>query len=104
MRPTFGMRLSSSLKALGIVWLVSGIVFTVVIRGPSTIQAWCIWGTAFFVIGWIMVGLPLIAIGELVYRVPYLLLAMVGGLGGALIMVLPGIILAFVNPVAIRWE
>src|SRR5260370_36513267 len=98
MRPRFDVRLASSLKALGIAWLVSGIVFTIIVRGPSTIQAWCIRGTGFFVIGWIVVGLPLIALGELVHRVPYLLLAMAGGLGGALALDSPGILLLLINP------
>ncbi len=103
-RTTFSGRLVCSLQALGIGWLVSGIVFFVITKGPSGIAAWCIWGTAFFAVGWVLVGLPLIALGEQVCHLPYLLLSMAGGLGGALVMLLPTILFGFYNPPGVHWK
>jgi hypothetical protein len=114
MRQTFLMRVACSLKALGILWLVSGVVFTIIVRGIGVIEAWCIWGTGVFAIGWIVVGLPLISLGERVRRIPCLLLAVMGGLGGALVIDLPGIFVLLIDPrenhanftsfSALKWE
>ena len=104
MRTTFSTRLACSLKGLGIGWLVSGVIFCLLVNGPSTIAAWCIWGTPFFALGWVFVGLPLIALGERVFRVPYPLLLLAGGLGGALVMVLPAIVFGFYNAPGVHWK
>jgi hypothetical protein len=104
MRPTFEIRLTCSIKALGIVWLVCGVIFMFIARGPTVLQAWCIWGTAVFAIGWIVVGLPLIIFSEWTRRVPRLLIAMTGGMGGALVMASPIIFNSIVNPSADRWD
>lgn len=101
---TFSGRLACSLKALAVGWLISGIVFSANVRGPSTIVVWCIWGTAFFALGWVFVGLPLIVLGERIRRVRYLLLAMAGGLGGALVMALPAIVFGFSNSPGVLWR
>jgi hypothetical protein len=105
MRVPLRRRISSSLKAVSIVWLISGTVFAVVIRGPSTITAWLIWGTFFFLSGWILVGLPLIALGDRILRMSCLLLMLVVGTGGALVMELPVIITTLVDTRAgYRWS
>ena len=70
----------------------------IIVRGPDAIQAWCFWGTGVFVIAYIVEGLPLILLGERVRRIPYLLLAVLGGLGGALVIDLPGIFALLINP------
>jgi hypothetical protein len=104
MRSTFEIRLICSFKALGIVWLVCGIIFMFIARGPTVLQAWCIWGTAVFAIGWIVVGLPLIIFGEWTRRVPRLLIATLGGIGGALVMSSPIVFNSIVNHSASRWD
>ena len=90
--------------ALVIGGLVSGIVFAIVVKGPSTIAAWCIWGTGFFALGWVVVGLPLILLGERVRRTPYPLLVIAGGLGGAFAMALPAILFGVATPAAVHWK
>ncbi len=102
MQTSFAMRLACSCKALGIGWLVSGIVFAIVVKGPNTILGWCIWGTGFFALGWTLVGLPLIVLGERVRRLPIPLLIMAGGLGGALTMAMPALIFGLRNPPGVR--
>jgi hypothetical protein len=82
-------RISCSLDAAGIAWLISGVVFAVVIKGPGTISAWLIWGTFFFLSGWMLVGLPIIALGDKILRMSRLLVMIVAGTGGAAVMLLP---------------
>ena len=55
-------------------------------------MTWCIWGTMVFAVGWIVVGLPIIALGDRVSRIPYMIVALVGGLGGAFAIDLPGLL------------
>jgi hypothetical protein len=105
-------RLACSLRASGVAWLVSGATFALAVKSPetrngwlTTVSAWSIWGTAFFVLGWIVVGLPIIALGERVLRMNALLLALVTGAGGALVMELPFLITkAITASDSFRWS
>src|SRR5690348_553125 len=91
MRISFSTRFACSFKALGIMWFVSGIIFCVIVKGPNTVSFWGIWGSAFFALGWLFVGLPIVALGEQILRASFLLLVVAGGLGGSLVMALPAI-------------
>ena len=82
-------RMSCSLSAAGLAWLISGSVFVVVGRGPAIIWAWLIWGTLFILAGWIIVGLPLVALGDELLTIGRLLVMLIAGMGGALVMELP---------------
>lgn len=86
---TLFIRIQCSIQALVITWLVSGAVFCLTIDGPGAMLGWVIWGTAFFFLGWGFVALPLIGLGRRVLEVPFWLLVLAGGLGGALVMALP---------------
>ena len=44
----FGRRLSYATAAVATAWLVSGVIFVSLIRGPGTVAAWLIWGTGIF--------------------------------------------------------
>jgi hypothetical protein len=103
-RVGFSKRLACSFIALGIGWCISGTIFCIIIKGPGTVAAWCIWGSAFFSLGWLFVGLPLVALGEWSRRVPSLLLMLAGGLGGALVMALPAIVFGFDNSPQVHWK
>jgi hypothetical protein len=74
---------------MGAAWQMSGIVFAVIVKGPGTISAYLIWGTLFFLCGWMLVGLPIIALGERILRISQPLVMIVAGIGGAVVMVLP---------------
>src|ERR1700674_3452347 len=104
MRTTVAMRLGYSLTALGVGWLISGVIFTLVARDPRAIFLWLFWATPFFVIGWILVGLPLTVLGDRILRISRPLLAVWGGLGGALSMASPGIVVGIVEPAAVHWD
>jgi hypothetical protein len=86
---SFRRRISCSLEALSIAWLISGVVFAIFIKGPNTISAWLIWGTLFFVFGWVLVGIQIVAFGDRSLKVNQLLLMLVVGAGGAVVMLLP---------------
>jgi hypothetical protein len=90
--------------ALGVTWLISGMSFCITVKGPGTASAWCIWGSAFFAPGWLFVGLPLAAFGELVRRVPFLILILAGGLGGTLVMALPTVVFGFYMSPRVHWK
>lgn len=104
MRTTISTRVACSFKALAIAWLLSGTVFCILVKGPGTVSFWCIWGSAFFALGWLLVGLPLVALGERILRVPFLRLIFAGGLGGALVMALPAIIFSYYLPPGAHWR
>lgn len=93
-----GRRLSCSLAAAGIAWLISGIVFVLVGKGPSAVSAWLIWGTGAFGTGWLFVGLPLVAVGDKVLRINKALLMIAGGAGGVLVIELPAVVVQLLTP------
>jgi hypothetical protein len=104
MRTTISTRVACSFKALGITWFVSGTIFCLIVKGPDTLSFWCIWGSAFFALGWFLVGLPLLAFGERIFHAPLLLLIFAGGLGGALVMALPAIVFGYYLPPGAHWK
>jgi len=89
MSVTVCARIQCSIQSLAITWLVSGAVFCLTIQGPDVMLGWVIWSSAFFVLGWGFVAVPLIVLGKKVLQVPAMLLMLSGGLGGALVMGLP---------------
>lgn len=104
MRTTILARTACSFKALAIAWFISGTIFCILVKGPNTVSFWCIWGSAFFALGWLLVGLPLLAFGERIFRVPFVLLIFAGGLGGALVMALPAIIFDYYLSPGAHWK
>jgi hypothetical protein len=97
---SFSDRFAASFKALGATWFVSGLIFCFVIKGPGTISAWIIWGTAVFIAGWIVVGLPLIALSDRIFRFHVVLVAGLSGLGGGLLMLAPNVLVRVLEPQA----
>ncbi len=104
MRTTISTRVACLFKALGITWFVSGTTFCLIVKGPGTLSFWCIWGLAFFALGWLLVGLPLLTLGERIPRAPFLLLIFAGGLGGALVTALPAIVFGYYLPLGAPWK
>ena len=91
-------RIEASIKALATTWLIAGVLFCVFVRGPGTVMAWVIWGTGVFLVGWLVIGLPLIAIGDHIMRIPALALAFAGGFSGALLMLSPNLLFRLIQP------
>ena len=69
---------------------------------------WLMWSSVFFAAGWVLVGLPLIALGERARQMPVAMLLAVGWLGGMMLLLLPNIIVRWSTPqvhyVPFTWE
>lgn len=82
-------RVVISIEALGICWFVSGVLFGLFLRDAQAMFAYFFWSVPFFVAGWLLVGIPLIATGHWLLRMPGILLGLAGAVGGVFIMLLP---------------
>lgn len=91
-------RMVASACALGSVWLLSALGFTIYLRDGRGFSLWLIWSSVFFVAGWILIGLPLIALGERARRFPIVFLLAVGWLGGMVLLLLPTFIVRWMTP------
>jgi hypothetical protein len=83
------VRLLCSILAITICWGIAGAVFSLVVKGPGTVAAWLIWGGGVCFLGWVVVGIPVVAAGDRIYRLRPAAFALVVGLCGVLIMGLP---------------
>jgi hypothetical protein len=93
-------RIGFSLIAVGVTWLLSSIVFGIYVRDARALVAFLIWSVPFFALGWVLVGVPLIAWSDQFSRKPgfLLLLGITGALAGGLIMLVPGVYVRWVSP------
>jgi len=91
-------RLSYATSAVAATWLVSGVIFVSLIRGPGTVAAWLIWGTGVFAAGWILVVLPIVALGDRILRMGVIGLALAAGTGGVFVIELPYLITRVLTP------
>jgi hypothetical protein len=88
--PTTTIRLICSVLVLGISWAISGSIFVALANGSDLLKAWLIGGTLFFVAGWVVVGLPLVALGSRICSpnyFPFITIA-AGTAGGAIVFIL----------------
>ena len=101
-RSTIRLRLQHAFQSIYISWLISGIVFCGIFcalaRGLGPISLWLIWGTGTFLLGWIAIGLPVIALGDRICRIGFVPAAVAIGLCGALIMGYPAAWTCSQNP------
>jgi len=95
---TFKDRLTISLKSLGCSWLISGLIFCMIVKGPGTIWAWAIWGSGVFIAGWALIALPIVALGDRLLVVPLAGVTVVGGFAGALLMLSPNLAVRLASP------
>ncbi len=86
------VRLFCSILAVTICWGIAGVVFSLLVKGPGALAAWTIWGGSVCFVGWVLVGIPLVAAGDRIYRVRPAVLAFGVGLSGVLIMGLPYVV------------
>jgi hypothetical protein len=93
-------RLGFSLTAVGVTWLLSGIAFSIYLRDINALLAFWIWGTPFFAVGWVIVGIPMAALD---YQRPLtlgssLILGITGAVAGGMIMLAPAAIARWTSP------
>ena len=94
----FSRRLSYATAAVAAAWLVSGVIFVSLIRGPGTVAAWLIWGTGVFATAWILVALPIVALGDRILRMGVIGLSLAAGTGGVFVIELPYLITRVLTP------
>lgn len=94
----FSRRLSYATAAVAAAWLVSGVIFVSLIRGPGTVAEWLIWGTGVFATGWILVALPIVALGDRILRIGVIRLPLAAGAGGVFVIELPYLITRVLTP------
>ena len=98
MTTQFSRRLSYATAAVAAAWLVSGVIFVSLIRGPGTVAAWLIWGTGVFATAWILVALPIVALGDRILRMGVIGLSLAAGTGGVFVIELPYLITRVLTP------
>jgi hypothetical protein len=91
--PTLTTRIRSSLVALGICWFVSGVASGLYIWDVRGSFLFFFWSLPFFVVGWTLVGIPIIVTGNRILRIPKVLLGVAGATAGAMVMLLPTLVL-----------
>jgi hypothetical protein len=93
-------RIGFSLTAVGVTWLLSAIAFGIYGRDARALLAFLIWSVPFFGLGWLIVGVPLIAwSGQLPLKTGFtLILGVIGALAGGIIMLAPGGLVRWISP------
>ena len=94
----FSRRLSYATAAVAARGWSLGVIFVSLIRGPGTVAAWLIWGTGVFATGWILVALPIVALGDKIVRIGVIGLPLVAGAGGVFVIELPSLITRVLTP------
>jgi hypothetical protein len=85
-------RIGISLVALAIAWVVSGFAFGWRLGDARASFAFFVWSIPFFAAAWVVMGIPIIALGNRILRVPQILLGISGAAVGALVMHFPAVI------------
>jgi len=93
-------RIGFSLTAVGVTWFLSSIAFSIYCRDARALVAFLIWSVPFFALGYVTVGLPLIALtSQLPLKPgPMLILGITGALAGGMIMLVPGVYVRWISP------
>jgi hypothetical protein len=86
---TLTTRIGISLVALAVTWLVCGVSAGLRFRDPELALLFFVWSVPFFAVAWIVTGVPIIAMGNLALRIPTVLVALAGALGGVFVLFLP---------------
>ncbi len=87
------LRMETSLRALAICWLISGIAIGLRYHDMKLGMLFLMWSFPLCALGWVVVGLPVIALDGRILRVPKLLLAGAGAVAGLLVLLLPALVM-----------
>lgn len=90
-------RIACSLKALGICWLVSGLLFGSFFRDTRGFFLFFFWSVPFFVAGWILVGIPILAMGNRILKMPKIFLGIAGAVAGAFLILFPFFVVSVIS-------
>jgi hypothetical protein len=86
---TLTTRIGISLVALAVTWLACGASTALRFLDPQIALLFFVWSLPFFAVAWIVAGVPIIAMGNLALRIPTVLVALAGALGGVFVLFLP---------------
>ena len=95
--PTLPIRIAISLAALAICWFVSCIASGLRFQDPAVSVLLFIWSPPFFAVGWVLVGIPIIAMGNRILRIPPILLGIAGAIAGVFVIIFPFFVLAVIS-------
>lgn len=90
---SLGVRIRISLVASGIAWFVSGVALGLRTGDGMASFAFFLWSIPMFLIGWVIMGIPVIAMGERIYQAPAIVLFIAGAMVGAIVLLLPTIVI-----------
>jgi hypothetical protein len=86
---TMATRIQTSLFALAIAWFLSGIVFGLRFWDARASFLFFLWSVPFFAVGWVLLGIPVIAMGTRILEHSHVVLGVSGAIAGLFIMLLP---------------
>jgi len=87
--PDVGSRIIASLKALAICWVLTAAAIGIYTHDIAAFYTSLLWSLPLLGVGWILAGLPLISVGGRVLRWPVVLVAVIGAVGGVVVILLP---------------
>lgn len=94
------IRIVVSLIAVGVTWFLSSVAFSLYYRDIRALYAFSIWSIPFFVVGWVFLGIPTIALSAQLLLTPALVLGLgiTGAVAGGMIMLAPGAFARWSSP------
>jgi hypothetical protein len=95
--PTLPIRIAISLAVVAICWFVSAIASGLRFRDPAVSVLLFLWSPPFFAVGLVLVGIPIIAMGNRILRIPTILFGIVGAIAGAFVTIFPFFVLAVIS-------
>lgn len=95
---SIGARIRISLAALGITWFVSGVGLGLRVGDGVATFAFFLWSIPMFLVGWMILGIPIIAMGDRIDQAPTIVLGIAGAIAGAVVMFLPAMIIWTISP------
>jgi hypothetical protein len=95
--PPLLIRIANSIEAIGICWFVSGIASGLRFRDPRVSFLFFLWSLPFLAVGWVLVGIPIIAMGNRILKIPKIFLGIVGAIAGAFIILFPIFVVSVIS-------
>jgi hypothetical protein len=97
-------RIQASLFALAIAWFLSGLAFGIRVGDARACFLFFVWSVPLFAVGWILLGIPVIAMGTQILKHSRVVLGLSGAIVGFLIMLLPYEIVWMITPGAKQFK
>ncbi|WP_144312458.1 hypothetical protein [Terriglobus saanensis] len=83
------LRIAISFAALAICWYTSAVAAGLRFQDPGMTALLFLWSLPFFAVGWVLAGIPMIAMGNRILRIHTILLGFAGAIAGAFAILIP---------------